>query len=88
LEAAHIDPYRGRESNHPENGLLLRADLHTLFDLDLLGINPETLEILLSPSACRSGYQLFQGKILSVEGVRPSVRALRVRWLLFQNRLP
>jgi HNH endonuclease len=32
LEAAHISPYRGEEDNHPENGLLLRADLHTLFD--------------------------------------------------------
>ena len=33
LEAAHIWPYRGTNDNHPSNGLLLRADLHTLFDL-------------------------------------------------------
>jgi putative restriction endonuclease len=45
LEAAHIRPYRGEENNHPENGLLLRADLHTLFDLDLLGIHPSTLAV-------------------------------------------
>lgn len=30
LEAAHIVPYKGAATNHPTNGLLLRADLHTL----------------------------------------------------------
>ena len=48
LEAAHIRPYRGENDNHPSNGLLLRADLHTLFDLDLLGIDPETLLVRLA----------------------------------------
>ena len=33
LEAAHIIPYKGTETNCPQNGLLLRADIHTLFDL-------------------------------------------------------
>ena len=32
LEAAHIVPYRGSDTNHIANGLLLRADLHTLFE--------------------------------------------------------
>ena len=41
LEAAHIKPYRGEDDNHPENALLLRSDVHTLFDLDLLGIEPD-----------------------------------------------
>jgi len=38
LEAAHIFPYRGDSTNHVANGLLLRADLHTLFDLGLFAI--------------------------------------------------
>jgi putative restriction endonuclease len=33
LEAAHISPYKGDHTNDVTNGLLLRADLHTLFDL-------------------------------------------------------
>lgn len=41
LEAAHISPYRGPETNHVTNGLLLRADLHTLFDLKLLTVTAE-----------------------------------------------
>lgn len=44
LEAAHIKPYQGEADNHPENGLLLRSDIHTLFDLDLIGIEPERLQ--------------------------------------------
>ena len=39
LEAAHIRPYDGSATNRVANGLLLRADIHTLFDLDLLRID-------------------------------------------------
>jgi putative restriction endonuclease len=39
LEAAHIRPYVGTETNVTCNGLLLRADLHTLFDLGLICVN-------------------------------------------------
>lgn len=41
LQAAHIMPHRGTHTNHPQNGLLLRADLHTLFDLDILRIDAD-----------------------------------------------
>ena len=51
VEAAHIWPYRNLSDNHPENGILLRADLHTLFDLDLMGIDPGTHEVRMSPAA-------------------------------------
>lgn len=50
LEAAHIIPYLGSETNHPSNGLLLRADLHTLFDLNLIAIDPEEMTVLIAPS--------------------------------------
>lgn len=38
LDAAHIRRYMGRHSNAPSNGVLLRTDLHTLFDKHLLTI--------------------------------------------------
>lgn len=41
LEAAHIAPYKGAHTNQTSNGLLLRADIHTLFDLHLLTITPD-----------------------------------------------
>jgi putative restriction endonuclease len=39
LEAAHISPYSGRSSDQVCNGLLLRADVHTLFDCGLLAFD-------------------------------------------------
>ena len=49
LEAAHILPYRGDETNHVQNGLLMRADIHTLFDLGLIAVTPE-LKVAVSRS--------------------------------------
>lgn len=48
LEAAHIHPYMGEQTNKVTNGLLLRADIHTLFDLGLIHISPDTLEVAVS----------------------------------------
>ncbi|MEZ0198617.1 HNH endonuclease, partial [Pseudomonas qingdaonensis] len=36
LEAAHITPYLGPKTNNISNGLLLRSDLHTLWDKGLI----------------------------------------------------
>jgi putative restriction endonuclease len=49
LEAAHIVPYLGEHTNRLGNSLLLRADLHTLFDRGQITIDPATLIIHLAP---------------------------------------
>jgi len=41
LEAAHIQRYLGPRSNHIQNGLLLRADLHSLYDAGYVTITPD-----------------------------------------------
>jgi len=41
LQAAHIKPYTLSGSNHVNNGLLLRADLHLLFDKGYMTITPD-----------------------------------------------
>ncbi|WP_228061603.1 HNH endonuclease [[Phormidium] sp. LEGE 05292] len=66
LEAAHIIPYIATENNHPSNGLLLRADLHTLFDLNLITIDPEKLEVILDPRLRESSYRQLHGKLLQL----------------------
>jgi hypothetical protein len=87
LEAAHIRPYRGERDNHEENGLLLRADLHTLFDLDLIGIDPASFRIRLHPEINQGEYQALQGRTLSCTAEnRPSVEALAMRWEAFKKR--
>ncbi|MDO6455607.1 HNH endonuclease [Celeribacter halophilus] len=56
LEAAHITPYLGEDTNTISNGLLLRTDLHTLFDLFLIKINPESLQVEVAPSLASTPY--------------------------------
>ncbi|WP_401742489.1 HNH endonuclease [Stenotrophomonas geniculata] len=60
LEAAHISPYRGDHTNKVTNGLLLRADVHTLFDLGLPRID-ENFTTLIAKSARRSPYDELHG---------------------------
>lgn len=57
LEAAHIVSYLGPHTNRTDNGLLLRADIHTLFDLNLLTILPNGLVVRCSPELQGSEYE-------------------------------
>jgi uncharacterized protein YjbI with pentapeptide repeats len=56
LEAAHVKPYSISKDNSPKNGILLRADLHTLFDLNLIVIHPDSKKIEIKPSLLASKY--------------------------------
>lgn len=69
LEAAHILPYKGKQSNQPWNGILLRADLHLLFDKNLLMIDPQNLRVRLNPRLKGTEYSRFHGVRL-----RPPIR--------------
>lgn len=64
LEAAHIIPYRGQETNVPSNGLLLRADLHVLFDKGLIAVDPKSHRVLISPRLKNSIYEGLEGTTL------------------------
>lgn len=79
LEAAHIVPYQGQTTNHVQNGLLLRADIHTLFDRKLLSVDPESWEIVVHPDIRQTLYGDLHGVRLrptDVEENRPSRIAL------------
>ncbi|MDG7000681.1 MAG: HNH endonuclease [Nitrososphaerota archaeon] len=62
LEAAHIIPYNGHITNHPQNGILLRADIHTLFDLHVLTINEKTMRVVISEELKQTVYKNLDGK--------------------------
>jgi hypothetical protein len=66
LEAAHIVPYRGPKWNDRRNGLLLRADLHTLFDLKLLAVDVDTMRVLVSPSLAGTCYEQYGGTPITI----------------------
>jgi putative restriction endonuclease len=59
LQAAHIDPYRGRKSQIASNGILLRADLHLLYDSDLISIEPGTHRVCTSARLRQTPYARF-----------------------------
>ncbi|MGC5379340.1 HNH endonuclease [Micromonospora sp. DT68] len=65
LEAAHIDGYMGPHSNLVTNGLLLRADLHTLFDLYRVGVDQEG-RLVVFEGLAGSSYAKLHGKRLSL----------------------
>ena len=65
LEAAHISPYGGSSTNVVSNGLLLRADIHTLFDCGLVAFHPETREIVLAGKLTGSEYRTLAGRKLA-----------------------
>jgi hypothetical protein len=87
LEAAHIMPYRGSLFNHIQNGLLLRSDLHRLFDACMFSIDPRSLRV----SLCRSlqaldDYRQLDGKRIAVSKqpkLRPALIALQDHWKHF-----
>jgi hypothetical protein len=64
LEAAHIIPYLGPHTNEVSNGLLLRADLHKLFDLHLFRIDPQTHTLHFCEELKKSEYASFEGRRL------------------------
>ena len=81
LEAAHIVPYRGRNSNDVRNGLLLRADLHTLFDRGLLAVVSSTLRATVAHELMHTEYASLDGQALSLPrdtSCHPSPEALKV----------
>jgi hypothetical protein len=83
LEAAHIVGYLGPATQHVGNGLLLRADIHSLFDLGLLSVCPETLTVHLAQALRNSSYGGLQGQKLKLPektDEHPDCSALRQRW--------
>ena len=85
LEAAHIKPYSQEGPHNTNNGLLLRKDIHTLFDRGYITVG-EDLQIEVSKRIKEDygngrEYYAFHGKKLvdipdRVE-VRPSIQFIR-----------
>lgn len=84
LEAAHIFPYRNSSHNHISNGILLRADIHTLFDLNLIAINPCNFIIKIAVNLKNTEYEALEGIMIDVK--HPiSNEAISERWDSFSK---
>ncbi len=69
LEAAHIIPFSARFADRDklENGLLLRSDIHKLFDAHLISVNPRTRKVEVSDRIGSSDYLGLRGKVVADE---------------------
>jgi hypothetical protein len=79
LEAAHIFPYLGTETNAVVNGLVLRADLHALFDQGLIRIDASSLTVQVHPGIKDMEYRKLHGTVLRapcLAACRPDLGAL------------
>ena len=61
IEAAHIQAYVDERSNHPQNGLCLRADIHRLFDEGLISITDKHI-VQVSSKLVGTSYEGLGGK--------------------------
>ena len=88
LQAAHILNYSGPSSQRVSNGILLRADVHLLFDRHLLTVDPSSMRVLLAPSLAASHYRRFEQNPLAIPSSaanRPSTEKLAVHHQVCQR---
>ncbi|CAC9517914.1 hypothetical protein [uncultured Gammaproteobacteria bacterium] len=87
LEAAHIVPYQGENTNNITNGILLRSDFHLLFDLGLIGIN-NAYKVVVSSSLSNTEYAQHHASNIFLpkeKSQRPSREALDFRPLPYRQ---
>lgn len=68
LEAAHIRPLAHGGEHRLDNGLLLRSDIHTLYDRGYIGVDPKH-RLLVSPrlrEEFRNGEELYAHAGMSI----------------------
>lgn len=89
LQAAHISAYRGPKSQLTSNGMLLRADLHLLYDAHLLSVRPDSMKIDVAESIGNSAYAGLAGKQILLprdKSDRPSEKRLDSHYRRFREK--
>lgn len=92
LQAAHISSYLGERSQLVTNGLLLRADLHILYDRSLLSVDPSSMRVRISPKLEGSDYAHLDGEPIALPRnphERPSEERLAAQYsdFVLANRI-
>lgn len=86
LDAAHLYSYAEHEVHDGYGGLLLRKDIHRLFDLGLLCIHPETLIVDVHPDV-RSfpNYRVHHGQSLDIDLSERTRAWLHAHWRMHRR---
>ena len=83
IDAAHVVPHSDYYDYSVENGVLLRADLHNLFDDGMIAIDPDALIITVHPDLINDpDYGIFNNKafIRGKDNAAPSRLYLNKKW--------
>lgn len=86
VDAAHIIGVDGAGEDIDSNGLILRADLHRLFDRDLMAIDPSTGIVHFHP-VCGASYQSLNGYRVELPKGGPDLTRFAERWQRFTDRV-
>lgn len=82
LEAAHVKPVSLSGKDTSDNGILLRSDIHKLFDRHEMAIDPVSFTAYFSEK-CLAYYKVYQGVSILRYPDGPSPDALNDRWEIF-----
>lgn len=61
LDACHVKPYADVKDYSVSNGILLRTDVHTLFDVGLIKISAEDMRVYVDKSITDEEYRKLDG---------------------------
>lgn len=87
LEAGHLYSYARLGEHHPHGGLMLRRDIHRLFDDGLLAVDPGALRIDVAPELARfEQYARLHDRPLRLRLEGEQVRWLGMHWA--EHRMP
>ncbi len=89
LQAAHIIAYRGASSQQVRNGLLLRADIHLLYDRHLLSVNPGDNRVWLHERLKGTAYRELERRPIYLpddQALRPEPGRLELHWAVFDRQ--
>jgi ribosomal protein L37AE/L43A len=86
LEAAHLYRYSERGRHHDDGGFLLRRDVHRLFDLGQIAVDPQTMKIDVGDDLLPfADYACLQSRTLQVETTPGHRRWLQEHWRLHRS---
>ncbi|WP_315913282.1 HNH endonuclease [Arthrobacter sp. lap29] len=80
LDAAHLYSFAKEGKHHEHGGLLLRKDLHRLFDLGRLAVDPDSCKISVSDLGNYPDYARLSNESLHVKLKPAQIEWFRLHW--------
>ena len=85
LEAAHVKTVATGGLDHSGNGILLRADLHKLFDANLIAIDPGSGRVHVSSDCTEDYAALLAEVVFTAPSGGPQLSDFQERWGKFSG---